>query len=106
MPSDAAHTITTSTNNNYQQNPTIGGGSVSNYNSQACISFFAITAKRFAVSSGCFHPGNSPFAMSQLAGVTAALALRETKIWLAGGSMIMPCEIQHELQKETKKGLY
>lgn len=34
--------------------------------------------------------------LSQLAGVTAALALRETKIWLVGG-------IQHELQKEKQR---
>lgn len=67
------------------------------------MSLFAITAKRFAVSSGCFHSRNSPFAVSQLADVTAALALRETKIWFVGGFMIIPCEMQHELQKEKQK---
>lgn len=84
MPSDAAHTIKTSINNNYQHTPPVGEGSVSKCSSQACISLFAVTAERFAVSRGCFHPGNSPFAVSQLAGVTAALALRQTKIWLVG----------------------
>lgn len=71
VPSDAAHTIKTSTNNSYQHNPPVGVGSVSNCSSQASISLFAVTAERFAVSRGCFHPGNSPFAVSQLAGVTA-----------------------------------
>lgn len=41
--------------------------------------------------------------MSQLAGVTAALALRKTKIWLVSGFLIMPCEIQDELQKEKQR---
>lgn len=98
MPSDAAHTI------KYKQKlpakPLCWGDSVSNCRSQACMSLLAITAKRFAVSRGCFHTGDSPFAVSHLAGGTAA----ERDQNLVGQWFhLTPCEMQHELQKEKQR---
>lgn len=69
------------------------------------MSLLAITAKRFAVSRGCFHTGDSPFAVSHLAGGTAALALRETKIWLVSGFISHPVRCSMSYRKRNKEGL-